>query len=75
MNRISQLRRGAKIAQLALATELGWSQGRLSNYEAGRREPGLAECRAIVRALSALGAPCSLDEVFPPEQEPPARAA
>ncbi|RMH85205.1 XRE family transcriptional regulator [Pseudomonas sp. AOB-7] len=75
MNRISQLRRGAKIAQLALATELGWSQGRLSNYEAGRREPGLAECRAIVRALGALGAPCTLDEVFPPEPEKALAAA
>lgn len=75
MNCISELRRGAGVAQLALATELGWSQGRLSNYEAGRREPGLAECRAIVRALVRLGAPCTLDDVFPPEQEPPARAA
>ncbi|MDG9925454.1 MULTISPECIES: helix-turn-helix transcriptional regulator [unclassified Pseudomonas] len=75
MNRISELRRGAGVAQLALANELGWSQGRLSNYEAGRREPGLAECRAIVRALVRLGAPCTLDDVFPPEQESPARAA
>ena len=75
MNRISQLRRSAGIAQLALANELGWSQGRLSNYEAGRREPGLAECRAIVRALERLGATCTLDDAFPPEQEATAQAA
>lgn len=70
-NRISVLRRSARphVAQLALAEQLGWSQGRLSNYEAGRRVPGLAECRAIVRGLNALGVECSLDDVFPPEPE------
>lgn len=74
-NRISELRRTARpcIAQLALADQLGWSQGRLSNYEAGRRVPGLAECRAIVHGLNALGVECSLDDVFPPE--PLAQAA
>lgn len=72
MNCISVLRRRANIAQLALATELGWSQGRLSNYEAERRIPGLAESRAIVGALNKLGAICSLDDVFPPESLPQA---
>lgn len=67
MNRISEIRRAAGISQLALVDQLRWSQGRLSNYEAGRRVPGLAECRAIVRGLNELGACCTLDDVFPPE--------
>lgn len=68
MNCISKIRRVGRISQIALAAQLDWSQSRLSNYEGGRREPGLAECRAIVNALNALGAHCTLDDVFPPEQ-------
>jgi len=66
MNCISKIRRDARISQIALAIQLNWSQPRLSNYEGDRREPGLAECRAIVNALNALGADCTLDDVFPP---------
>lgn len=67
MNRISEIRRAAGVSQLALVEQLRWTQGRLSNYEAGRRVPGLAESRAIVDALNRLGAECTLDDVFPPE--------
>lgn len=67
MNRIADIRREAGIAQRALVNELGWSQGRLSNYEACTRMPCLADCRAIVRSLNNLGAVCTLDDVFPPE--------
>lgn len=67
MNCISTIRRKARISQVALAAQLSWSQPRLSNYEGGRREPGLAESRAIVAALNNLGATCTLDDVFPPE--------
>lgn len=67
MNCISTIRREARISQIALASRLNWSQPRLSNYEVDRREPGLAECRAIVAALNDLGADCTLDDVFPPE--------
>lgn len=74
MNRISDLRRTARISQLALASHLGWSQGRISNYEAGRRVPGLDDCRAIVGALNVLGATCSLDDVFPPAAAEPEAA-
>lgn len=69
MNRIADIRREAGIAQRALVNELGWSQGRLSNYEACTRMPCLADCRAIVRSLNKLGAVCTLDDVFPPESE------
>jgi putative transcriptional regulator len=67
MNRITEYREGAGIKQRQLVAELGWTQTRVSNYEAGRRTAGLAECRAIVRVLNKLGAKCSLDDVFPPE--------
>lgn len=65
MNRISELRGKAKISQITLADLLGWSQGRLSNYESGRRVPSLADSRAITSALNKLGASCTLDDVFP----------
>ncbi|MDK1394819.1 helix-turn-helix transcriptional regulator [Pseudomonas protegens] len=67
MNRIAEHREKAGIRQRDLVVELGWTQTRISNYEAGRRNAGLSECRAIVRALNKLGAACSLDDVFPPD--------
>jgi putative transcriptional regulator len=69
MNLIAEHREKAGIKQKELVIALGWTQARISNYEAGRRIAGLTECRAIVRALNKLGAPCSLDDVFPPEME------
>lgn len=69
MNRIAVVREKARIKQRDLIKQLAWTQARVSNYESGRRVPGLVECRAIVRALNALGADCSLDDVFPPEPE------
>ncbi len=73
-NRISEIRRQAKVSQVVLAEELEWSQGRWSNYESGRRVPGLSECRAIVRVLSRHCGPCTLDDVFPPEADQPQAA-
>lgn len=77
MNRISQLRTDANVSQTALAEALGWSQGRLSNYESGRRVPSLTDSRAITGALNKLGVVCSLDDVFPPElvEQTPKQAA
>ncbi|GHC19299.1 helix-turn-helix transcriptional regulator [Aidingimonas halophila] len=69
MNRIIELRRKHKIKQKELAACLNWHQARLSNYEHGRREPSLADSRAIVSALNELGVPCTLDEVFPPSEK------
>lgn len=67
MNRIAQLRQQHDITQIELAKRLDWHQARLSNYEHARREPSLADSRAIVAALNAMGVPCTLDDVFPPE--------
>ncbi|PJY97722.1 helix-turn-helix transcriptional regulator [Pseudomonas donghuensis] len=74
MNQIAALRKSAGIKQRELVARLGWTQTRLSNYESGHRTPGLSECRAITSALNDLGAKCTLDDVFPPEQDEP-RAA
>lgn len=67
MNRIAEVREAAKVKQCELIQALGWTQTRVSNYEAGRRLPGLSESRAIVAALNRLGVDCTLDDVFPPE--------
>ncbi|MCJ8168653.1 helix-turn-helix transcriptional regulator [Atopomonas sediminilitoris] len=75
MNRIADLRGAAKIPQVALAVALGWSQGRLSNYEAERRTPSLVDSRAITAALNRLGVICDLDDVFPIEESLLQRAA
>lgn len=74
MNRIAEHREKAGIKQRELVTALGWTQARISNYEAGRRTAGLAECRAITAALNRLGAECSLDDIFPPELVEPKAA-
>lgn len=66
MNRIREVREAAGITQARLYRQLGWSQGRLGNYESGTRKVGLQEARDVVTALNALGAQCTLDDVFPP---------
>jgi putative transcriptional regulator len=67
MNRIAQTRAKGQLSQVVLADALGWSQGRLSNYESDRRVPSLMDSRAIVAALNCLGIECGLDDVFPPD--------
>ncbi len=68
MNRIAEIRCKAEVTQDRLGAVLGWSQQRLSNYEAGVRVPSLADSRRIVTALNTLGATCTLDQVFPPDE-------
>lgn len=69
MNRIAEIRSAAGITQAQLCGQLGWSQGRMSNYESQTRTPTLADSRRIVSALNALGADCTLDDVFPDPAE------
>lgn len=66
MNCIAAQRAKSGIKQRELVVALGWTQTRLSNYEAGRRTAGLVECRAIVSAFNQLGVKCTLDDIFPP---------
>lgn len=75
MSTLSIARKKAGITQQQLAGLVGLTQAAIGHYERGRRTPGLAESRAIVAALNALGATCTLDDVFPPEQEATAQAA
>ena len=50
--RIKRLRKAAHLSQAQLAEACGWkSQSRVGNYEAGTREPTLADIHAIARAL------------------------
>jgi transcriptional regulator with XRE-family HTH domain len=50
--RIKRLRKEAGLSQAQLADACGWkSQSRVGNYEAGTREPNLADISAIAKAL------------------------
>ncbi|WP_436976989.1 XRE family transcriptional regulator [Pseudomonas alabamensis] len=50
--RIKRLRKAAGMSQAQLAEACGWrSQSRVGNYEAGTREPNLADIAAIATAL------------------------
>lgn len=50
--RIKRLRKEAGLSQAQLAEACGWkSQSRVGNYEAGTREPNLADIAAIAKAL------------------------
>ncbi|MEH8258998.1 helix-turn-helix transcriptional regulator [Aeromonas veronii] len=66
MNRIAEIRKTLGKTQAELATAAGWRVSRIGNYELGLRTPGLIESRCIVDALNAIGAQCSLEDVFPP---------
>ncbi|MBO5327763.1 MAG: helix-turn-helix transcriptional regulator [Clostridia bacterium] len=46
-NKISELRKGAKLSQRQLAKELGTSQANLSRWEQGIIEPSIIECWKI----------------------------
>lgn len=75
MSALRNIRTAAKITQQQLAEELGLTQAAIGHYEKGRRQPKLAEARRLVAALNKLGAECTLEGVFPPEQEEGAQAA
>lgn len=75
MNCIAEQREKSGIKQRELVAALGWTQARVSNYEAGRRTAGLAECRAIVMAFNKLGVTCTLDDIFPPDMTASNQAA
>lgn len=66
-NNIPHYRKQAGLTQKALCERMGMKVSRLANYETGIRDPGLPECRAILRALLEAGASCTLDDLFPPD--------
>lgn len=65
MSNLKKYREKASITQSALAEKVGMTQGAIAHYENGRRTPSLDGARQIVAALNALGATCSLADVFP----------
>lgn len=48
---IREARKGLDRTQVSVATELGWSDARLSSYENGTRHPGEEELRLLGKAL------------------------
>lgn len=75
MNRIKWVRQRQGVTQADLARQLGWSQSRIANYEAGVRSPGLEDARRLVDALNTLGAVTNLDETFPSPRKKQGHAA
>jgi len=75
MNRIKWVRQRQGVTQADLARQLGWSQSRIANYEAGVRSPGLEDARRLVDALNSLGVSTSLDEAFPSPRKKQGHAA
>jgi transcriptional regulator with XRE-family HTH domain len=49
--RLKELRERAGLTQAELAAAVGTSQGNLSDWESGRREPNLSSLRALAAAL------------------------
>jgi putative transcriptional regulator len=69
MNFIARYRKVAGLSQRELGTRCGnWIQSRISMYEVGARTPDIENCKKIVMALRAAGADCSLDDVFPVDE-------
>lgn len=75
MNKIRTYRKKTKLTQAGFASVAGLSAGSFAHYEAGRRTPGLEECRQIVKAINTLGLDASLDDVFPPSRSAKSKAA
>ncbi|WP_390901478.1 helix-turn-helix transcriptional regulator [Serratia fonticola] len=67
MNNIAVNRKKLGLSQSALASLIGWTTSRLSNYEIEIRTPSLDDSRLIVSALNSLGAEVTLDDIFPPQ--------
>lgn len=66
-NEIKKYRKLAKLNQAELGQRMDppLAQGTIANYESGRRAPGLNEARQIVDVFNSEGVSCTLDEVFP----------
>ncbi|KQQ67823.1 hypothetical protein ASF84_01405 [Pseudomonas sp. Leaf127] len=69
MSALSKARRAANLTQQQLADLVHLTQAAIGHYERLRRTPGLSECRSIVRVLNSKGFACTLDDVFPEDEE------
>ncbi|WP_223533460.1 MULTISPECIES: XRE family transcriptional regulator [unclassified Pseudomonas] len=76
--RIKRARKKAGMSQAQLAEACGWSQSRVGNYEAGTREPSLADIESMAKTLRVDKSELLLDmqpEVARPDVPPKASAA
>ncbi|MFQ3232063.1 helix-turn-helix transcriptional regulator [Reinekea sp.] len=71
MSKLRTYREKAGLTQEQLGKRCGFlsPQSRVALYESGGRTPTLIVSRILVSALQASGVTCSLDDVFPPQQE------
>ena len=73
--RIKRLRKATGMSQAQLADACGWkSQSRVGNYEAGTREPTLADIAAMAAALGVDQSELLLNSPAVPEVSAPARS-
>lgn len=74
--RIKRLRKASGLSQAQLAEACGWkSQSRVGNYEAGTREPTLADISAMATALDVDQAELLLDATAHSKADAPALSA
>lgn len=70
MSALAGYRKQAGLTQGELAEAAGLTQGAITHLESGRtRSPEIATLRKIVRALGDRGVDCSVDDIFPPEDQ------
>lgn len=69
MNKICFFREKAGLSQRALSKMVHRTQGAICHYELGTRHPSLAISRKIVKAINDAGVPCTLDDVFPVNEQ------
>ncbi len=64
------LRKQAGVTQGELGLAAGLSQAAVSSIERGRSKTTSVDiAQRLTRALNGLGVQCSIDDIFPPEQD------
>lgn len=67
---LAELRHRAGVSQGELGMAAGISQAAVSSIERGRSKTTSVEiAQRLVRALNSRGVQCSIDDIFPPEQD------
>lgn len=70
MNNIAKFREQAGLTKTQLATKLGYKYAsRIANYESDIRVPSISDVQSIVRTFNDLGVKCTIDDLFPPQQD------
>jgi len=67
---LAEYRKRANLTQGELALAAGLTQGAITHIESGRTSsPEIITLRKIAAALIEHGVDCSVDDIFPPDQE------